>query len=163
QAPALRAAGLHRVTISLDTLRPERFKRLTRRDTHAQVLAGVAAGGRAGWAGLKIGTGGIRGGNDDEPEARVEVGRTGGGGGGVGREGGGGGAVDGVHGGGRGHRLVDGAGDVAGRDAQRARQPLRADRARGRGDIGARRPLPPPRRDDLRHHLVDDAAVLPDV
>ncbi len=28
QAPALRAAGLHRVTVSLDTLRPERFKRL---------------------------------------------------------------------------------------------------------------------------------------
>ena len=37
-APALRAAGLHRVTVSLDTLRPERFVALTRRDTHAQVL-----------------------------------------------------------------------------------------------------------------------------
>src|SRR5713226_7484292 len=36
QARALREAGLHRVSISLDTLRPERFKALTRRDTHAQ-------------------------------------------------------------------------------------------------------------------------------
>src|SRR5215467_10970756 len=33
QAPTLKAAGLHRVTVSLNTLRPERFKRLTRRDT----------------------------------------------------------------------------------------------------------------------------------
>jgi len=37
-APALRAAGLHRVTVSLDTLREDRFKALTRRDTHARVL-----------------------------------------------------------------------------------------------------------------------------
>src|SRR5256885_9120906 len=37
-APALRAAGLHRVTVSLDTLRPERFAALTRRNHHAQVL-----------------------------------------------------------------------------------------------------------------------------
>src|SRR5262245_31179042 len=33
-AGPLRAAGLHRVTVSLDTLRPERFRRLTRRDDH---------------------------------------------------------------------------------------------------------------------------------
>src|SRR5712692_547128 len=38
QAAELRAAGLHRVTLSLDTLRPERFLALTGRDTHAQVL-----------------------------------------------------------------------------------------------------------------------------
>src|SRR6476660_6055616 len=43
QAPALRAAGLHRVTVSLDTLREDRFKALTRRDTHARVLEGIAA------------------------------------------------------------------------------------------------------------------------
>src|SRR5439155_1187031 len=42
-APALRAAGLHRVTVSLDTLRPERVAALTRRNHHAQVLEGIAA------------------------------------------------------------------------------------------------------------------------
>src|SRR6202049_2520592 len=40
QAEGLRAAGLHRVTLRLDTLRPERFLALTGRDTHGQVLAG---------------------------------------------------------------------------------------------------------------------------
>src|SRR5206468_12811648 len=38
QARALKDAGLHRVTVSLDTLRPDRFAALTRRQTHAQVL-----------------------------------------------------------------------------------------------------------------------------
>src|SRR5207249_4482788 len=44
-ARALKDAGLHRVTVSLDTLHPERFPALTRRpaETHAQVLAGIAA------------------------------------------------------------------------------------------------------------------------
>jgi len=46
-AEELRAAGLHRVTLSLDTLRPERFLALTGRDAHAQVLAGISA--RARW------------------------------------------------------------------------------------------------------------------
>src|SRR5207245_3053132 len=36
QARALRDAGLHRLSISLDTLRPERFKALTRRDTRSE-------------------------------------------------------------------------------------------------------------------------------
>ena len=49
------------MTVSLDTLRPERFKRLTRRDTHAQVLAGIAAVRQAGWPGLKIDTVVMRG------------------------------------------------------------------------------------------------------
>src|SRR5260370_11886486 len=47
-AEELRAAGLHRVTLSLDTLRPERFLALTGRDTHAQVLEGIAAARRVG-------------------------------------------------------------------------------------------------------------------
>jgi GTP 3',8-cyclase len=83
QAGALRAAGLHRVTVSLDTLRPERFKALTRRDTHARVLEGIEAVGRAGWRGLKIDTVVIRGVNDDELVDLIEYGRGGGGGGGV--------------------------------------------------------------------------------
>src|SRR5689334_14882131 len=42
-AAALAAAGLHRVTVSLDTLRPDRFRALTRRDALAQVLSGIEA------------------------------------------------------------------------------------------------------------------------
>ncbi len=65
-APALRAAGLHRVTVSLDTLRPERFRLLTRRDTHARVLEGIATVARLGWRGLKLDTVVMRGVNEDE-------------------------------------------------------------------------------------------------
>lgn len=75
QAPALRAAGLHRVTVSLDTLRPERFKALTRRDTHARVIEGIEAVHRAGWPNLKIDTVVIRGVNDDELVDLIEYGR----------------------------------------------------------------------------------------
>jgi cyclic pyranopterin phosphate synthase len=66
QADALRAAGLHRVTVSLDTLREDRFRLLTRRDTHARVLEGIAAVAQSGWPGLKIDTVVMRGVNDDE-------------------------------------------------------------------------------------------------
>lgn len=75
QAEALRAAGLHRVTLSLDTLRPERFLALTGRDTHAQVLAGIAAAGRAGFGRLKLDTVVLRGTNDDELADLIEFGR----------------------------------------------------------------------------------------
>jgi len=75
EAPALRAAGLHRVTVSLDTLRPERFTALTRRDTHAQVLEGIAAVPRAGFTGTKLDTVVIRGINDDELADLIEFGR----------------------------------------------------------------------------------------
>jgi cyclic pyranopterin phosphate synthase len=76
QAPALRAAGLHRVTVSLDTLRPERFARLTRRSTHAQVLEGIRAVTAAGFGDTKIDTVVIRGVNDDEVADLIEFGRT---------------------------------------------------------------------------------------
>jgi GTP 3',8-cyclase len=62
----LRAAGLHRLTVSLDTLRPERFLQLTRTDALAQVLAGVEAVRRAGFADLKLDAVITRGANDDE-------------------------------------------------------------------------------------------------
>jgi cyclic pyranopterin phosphate synthase len=75
QASALRMAGLHRVTVSLDTLRPARFKALTRRDMHARVLEGIAAVRRAGWQRLKIDTVVIRGVNDDELVDLIEYGR----------------------------------------------------------------------------------------
>jgi cyclic pyranopterin phosphate synthase len=76
EAPALRAAGLHRVTVSLDTLRPARFVALTRRTSHAQVLEGIAAVPRAGFTGTKLDTVVIRGVNDDEMGDLVEFART---------------------------------------------------------------------------------------
>jgi cyclic pyranopterin phosphate synthase len=76
QVDALKAAGLHRVTISLDTLRPERFTLLTRRTTHAQVLEGIRATPRAGFTGTKLDTVVIRGVNDDELADLIEFGRT---------------------------------------------------------------------------------------
>jgi GTP 3',8-cyclase len=75
EAPALRAAGLHRVTVSLDTLRPDRFKALTRRDALERVLAGIDAVERAGFTGLKLDSVVIRGVNDDELEDLIEFGR----------------------------------------------------------------------------------------
>jgi GTP 3',8-cyclase len=75
QAEDLRAAGLHRVTLSLDTLRPERFLALTGRDSHAQVLEGIAAARRAGFTKLKIDTVVLRGVNDDELADLIEYGR----------------------------------------------------------------------------------------
>ena len=75
QAEALRAAGLHRVTLSLDTLRPERFAALTGRDTHAQVLAGIAAARSLSFPKLKLDTVVLRGVNDDELAGLIEYGR----------------------------------------------------------------------------------------
>jgi cyclic pyranopterin phosphate synthase len=76
QAPALRAAGLHRVTVSLDTLRPDRFAALTRRTNHAQVLAGIAALAPAGFTGTKLDTVVMRDVNGDELVELIEYGRT---------------------------------------------------------------------------------------
>ena len=75
QAQALYDAGLHRVTVSLDTLRPERFKRLTRRDSHGKVLNGIQAVQRAGFTGLKLDTVVIRGTNEDELVDLIEYGK----------------------------------------------------------------------------------------
>jgi cyclic pyranopterin phosphate synthase len=65
QAGALREAGLHRLTVSLDTLRPERFRALTRFDELHAVLAGIDAARAAGLP-LKLDTVVMRGVNDDE-------------------------------------------------------------------------------------------------
>jgi cyclic pyranopterin phosphate synthase len=65
-ARTLREAGLRRVTVSLDSLRPERFRALTRRDDHARVLEGIAAAREAGFERLKLNTVVMRGFNDDE-------------------------------------------------------------------------------------------------
>jgi len=75
QAQALHDAGLHRVTVSLDTLKPERFQALTRRDTFTRVLEGIEAVVRVGFRGLKLDTVAIRGYNDDELVALIEYGK----------------------------------------------------------------------------------------
>jgi cyclic pyranopterin phosphate synthase len=66
QAAALRAAGLHRITVSLDTLQRGRFQALARFDELPAVLRGIDAAVRAGFDALKIDTVVIRGRNDDE-------------------------------------------------------------------------------------------------
>ena len=76
QASSLKEAGLHRVTVSLDTLRPDRFTALTRRANHAQVLEGIAAVPAAGFAGTKLDTVVMRGVNDDELAELIEYGKT---------------------------------------------------------------------------------------
>ena len=75
QAPALQAAGLGRVTVSLDSLRPERFRDLTRRDALPAVLAGLEAAAAAGFRGTKLDTVVLRGVNDDELVDLIEFGR----------------------------------------------------------------------------------------
>jgi cyclic pyranopterin phosphate synthase len=71
-ADRLRAAGLDRITVSLDSLRPERFAQLTRRDDLPKVLEGIERTGAAGFSGLKINVVVMRGFNDDELVELVE-------------------------------------------------------------------------------------------
>ena len=75
-AEQLRRAGLGRVTVSLDTLRPERMAAFSRTMRHADVLAGIAAARDAGFEKVKINTVVIRGFNDDEVVDLIEFART---------------------------------------------------------------------------------------
>jgi cyclic pyranopterin phosphate synthase len=65
-AEALAKAGLHRVNVSLDSLRPERFRQITRMGELVDALAGIEAARQAGLRPIKINTVVIRGINDDE-------------------------------------------------------------------------------------------------
>jgi GTP 3',8-cyclase len=65
-AAPLRGAGLDRINVSLDTLRPETFRALARRDRLGDVLAGLSAAAAAGLAPIKVNTVLMRGKNDDE-------------------------------------------------------------------------------------------------
>ena len=65
-AHELRDAGLDRVNISLDSLRPERFFAMTRRDEFHRVLDGIAAAQEAGFSPVKLNVVLQRGVNDDE-------------------------------------------------------------------------------------------------
>ncbi|PAU72656.1 GTP 3',8-cyclase MoaA [Vreelandella alkaliphila] len=65
-ADALRQGGLHRLNISLDSLKPERFKALTRTGDLNQVIAGIRAARRAGFQSIKLNAVLLKGRNDDE-------------------------------------------------------------------------------------------------
>jgi cyclic pyranopterin phosphate synthase len=75
EAKPLYDAGLHRVTVSLDTLRPERFRALTRRDSLGKVLSGIKAVRDAGFNGVKIDSVIMRGVNEDELVDLLEFGK----------------------------------------------------------------------------------------
>ncbi len=75
QAEVLKAAGLRRITVSLDTLAPSRFTALTRLTTHDRVLRGIAETARL-FGSLKIDTVVMRGVNDDEMDALIEYARN---------------------------------------------------------------------------------------
>jgi cyclic pyranopterin phosphate synthase len=62
----LAAAGLHRVNISLDTLRADRFRQITRRGRLEDVWAGIAAAQKAGLTPIKLNMVVVRGLNDDQ-------------------------------------------------------------------------------------------------
>ena len=75
-AAALKEAGLHRLTISLDSLDPKTFEMLSRRDDLSRVLRGVEAARAAGFTGTKIDTVAIAGVNDTELPQLVDYAKS---------------------------------------------------------------------------------------
>ena len=73
-AAELRAAGLDRVTVSLDTLKPSRMLEFARSARHGDILDGIAAAQSAGFQ-VKLNSVVIRGYNDDELSDLVEYGQ----------------------------------------------------------------------------------------
>jgi GTP 3',8-cyclase len=72
QAIALKAAGVKRINISIDSLQPERFKKITRTGDLNKVLAGLQASIHAGFEGIKINTVLMKNSNDDEAADLVQ-------------------------------------------------------------------------------------------
>jgi cyclic pyranopterin phosphate synthase len=75
-AAALRRAGLRRVTVSLDTLQPERMLKFAKSAHHHDVLAGISAARAAGFGTIKLNTVIVRGFNDDELAGLIEFARA---------------------------------------------------------------------------------------
>jgi cyclic pyranopterin phosphate synthase len=65
-APELRRAGVHRINVSLDSLKPETFASITRGGQLAKVLDGIEAAEEAGFPPAKINVVVVRGTNDGE-------------------------------------------------------------------------------------------------
>jgi cyclic pyranopterin phosphate synthase len=76
QAEALYSAGLHRINISIDSLRPDRFAAITKRGNLDEVFAGMFAAKKAGMSPIKLNAVIMRGTNDDEILDLVEFART---------------------------------------------------------------------------------------
>lgn len=74
-AEELKAAGLSRVTVSLDTLKKDRFVEFTRSARHDQVLEGIRIAREIGFRRTKLNTVVIRGVNDDEILDLIRFGR----------------------------------------------------------------------------------------
>jgi GTP 3',8-cyclase len=72
QAAALKKSGVKRINISIDSLKPERFKKITRTGDLNKVLAGLQASIHAGFEGIKINTVLMRGSNEDEAADLVQ-------------------------------------------------------------------------------------------
>ena len=70
-AQALRQAGIGRLNVSLDTLKPERFVQITRRDRLSEVLEGLMAAKEQGFASIKINMVVMAGINEDEIDDMV--------------------------------------------------------------------------------------------
>jgi len=76
-AEPLKAAGLTRITVSMDAVDPATFERITRvPGSHSAVLAGIRAAQRAGFHPVKINCVLLRGFNDDQVEAFAEFARS---------------------------------------------------------------------------------------
>ncbi|SFG77992.1 GTP 3',8-cyclase MoaA [Neptunomonas qingdaonensis] len=74
-ADALQKAGIKRLNISLDSLKPLRFAALTRREKLDQVLGGIRAAAAAGFERIKLNAVVLKGRNDDEVVDLVEFAR----------------------------------------------------------------------------------------
>lgn len=72
QAKSLKDAGVKRINISIDSLKAERFKKITRTGDLQKVLTGLQASIDAGFEGIKINTVLMRGSNDDEAADLVQ-------------------------------------------------------------------------------------------
>jgi GTP 3',8-cyclase len=66
QAQAFFDAGLRRINVSLDTLNPDKFRQITRRDGLERVIAGILAAKRAGFEPVKVNAVSIRNFTEDE-------------------------------------------------------------------------------------------------
>lgn len=74
-ATELKEAGLNRINVSLDSLKAERFREISRRDGLSDVLAGLERAAAVGFAPIKINMVPLRGVNDDEIEAFAALSR----------------------------------------------------------------------------------------
>src|SRR5207248_9459867 len=69
----LRAGGLDAVNLSLDTLRPERFREITLRDGCEETIAAIRAAAAAGFDSVKVNAVVMAGVNDDQPVERARA------------------------------------------------------------------------------------------